>query len=210
MQYLWPKLQWAFLSPPVAFIWGLLISSLTAFTVYWALPGVYWYGCLAAALQLAGVSISVRQLMQLRSQLGAKPISSIYREHLESFPQKRTHDGSGDLVGGKSGVAMTGGVYGSNSAHSTEAQLVQLWAAVRGLEGQLRDTESKLESYKKRTDESITVLSRRVDESMVSLFRRIQGALTSSPFLAFFGAWVFVCGSWMQLMLAVYHPTPSL
>lgn len=211
MHYFWPRVRWTFLSPPHAFIWGVLATLIAAFATYWALPGVRWYGSLAAALQLAGVFITVVQTLQLRNQLGAKPLVTIYSEHWNSFPRSRAHDSSGNLTSvGASLDGMSGYGHGTTGASSTEEQLAKLWSAVRALEGQLRETNATIEAYKKNTDASIEALGRRVDEQVNALFRKIQEALTASPFLALFGVWLFVCGSSMQLVLAVFHASPEL
>lgn len=209
MRYFWPRVRWTLISPPHAFIWGVLATLLAACAAYWALPGVRWYVSLAAALQLAGVFITVVQFLQLRNQLGAKPLGAIYNQHWTSFPKRRAHDASGNLAGGEATLdGMTAYGYGTTGSSSTEEQLAQLWAAVRGLEGQLRETKATLEAQKKNTDASMVALGRRVDEHMDSIFSRIQEALTASPFLALFGVWLFICGSWMQLVLALFHATP--
>lgn len=211
MRYFWPRVRWTFISPPHAFLWGVLATLLAACAAYWALPGVRWYGSLAAALQLAGVFITVVQILQLRNQLGAKPLEAIYRQHWNSFPKKRTHDATGNLAGGEATLdGLTAYGYGTTGPSSTEEQLAQLWGAVRSLEGQLRETKTMLETQKKNTDASIEALGRRVDEQMDSLFSRIQEALTASPFLALFGVWLFICGSWMQLVLTVFHASPGV
>lgn len=211
MRYFWPRVLWTFISPPHAFIWGVLATLIAACAAYWALPGVRWYGSLAAALQLAGVFITIVQILQLRNQLGAKSLGDIYSEHWNSFPKRRVHDASGNLAGG--GASLDGLVaygHGTTGTSSTEEQLAQLWAAVRALDGQLRDTKATIEAYKTSTDASLEALRRRVDQQVSSLFDRIQQALTASPFLALFGVWLFVCGSWMQLVLAVFHASPGV
>jgi hypothetical protein len=211
MRYFWPRVRWTFISPPHAFIWGVLATLMTACAAYWALPGVRWYGSLAAALQLAGVFFTVVQILQLRNQLGAKPLRAIYSEHWKSFPKRRVHDASGILIGGEATLeGMTAYGYGTTGTPSTEEHLAQLWTSVRALEGQLRETKTTMEAHKKNTDASQEALGRRVDEQMGTLFSRIQEALTASPFLALFGVWLFVCGSWMQLVLAVFHASPVL
>lgn len=211
MHYFWPRVSWTFISPPHAFIWGVLATLMAACATYWALPGVRWYGSLAAALQLAGVFITVVQFLQLRNQLGAKPLGTIYSEHWRSYPRRRVHEASGHLAGGGSSLdGMSAYGYGTTGASSTEEQLAQLWATVRALEGQLRETNATVEAHKKNTDASIEALGQQVDEQMSSLFSRIQEALTASPFLALFGVWLFVCGSWMQLVLAVFHSPACL
>lgn len=198
-----------FLSPPHAFIWGVLATLLAACMSYWALPGVRWYASLAAALQLAGIFITIVQLLQLRNQLGAQPLRVIYGQHWKSFPRRRAHEASGNLAAGEATLdGVTAYAYGTTGSTSTEEQLAQLWAAVRALDGQLREVKATLEVQSKNTDASIKALGRRFDEQVDSLFRRIQEALTASPFLALFGAWMFVCGSWMQLVLAAFH-TPT-
>lgn len=211
MRYFWPRVRWLLVAPPHLFIWGVITTSVAACIAYWAVPGVRLYGSLAASLQLSGVFITVVQLLQLRSQLGAKPLGAIYREHWRSFPRKRVHDAHGNLAsGGATLDGMTAYGYGTTSASSTEEQLTKLWAAVRELEGQLRETKAELAAQKRNTDASIEALGRRFDEQMGSLFGRVQEALTASPFLALFGVWLFVCGSWMQLVLSAFHASSGV
>lgn len=174
--------------------------------VYWSLPGLRWYSTLAAVFQLEGVFITVWQIMEQRKQLSASTLGALFVGWWQSFPRKRVHAVSGTLGGGYSVLgAATGVGRGRVSGGAVDDQVERLWAAVVSMETTLAAVGSDLRAHKAEMTRALESVRTATKEQVDALSVKFADVVTSSPFVVVFGIWRVVCGTWMQLVLALWH-----
>lgn len=190
--------------PPRLFLLGALVAPMVAFSVYWGFRGTRWYEVLSAVYQFAGIFLALWQALQLRTQLGQEPVRTLLLRGLRRRPAPVTVNAavSGVVVySAVGGVDVT--VIDDNA--SVEDQLKELRGELGRLKHQLASAETELKAHKNATTSALSELRSSSGQHAQQLQKEIAQAVTSSPLIAIFGVWLVIVGTWMQLMMAVWH-----
>jgi len=190
--------------PPRLFLVGALLAGLAAFTVYWGLHGTRWYQTLSAVYQLLGILIAFWQVLELRTQLGEDTVATLILRGLRPEVRETTVNVSAHAVvrwsvEGNLDVAVI------DDNVPIETQVKELRGELSQLKNQLSKAAAELKAHKEATSAAVSEAHSKAGQQVEQLRKRLAEAVTSSPFVSIFGVWLVIVGTWMQLMVALFH-----
>lgn len=207
MSLLSARAKWLFLQPPARLLWGCLGTTMAAFGVYVYL-GLQWFSGLAVVLQLAGIVLTLWQLLELRKQLEVGGLPTLYRAWWKKFPRHQRLEVSLHINDSLHLHDATSSSVRPGRGGTTEEQVARLWEFTMSLDKQASDLSEALARHQRESRQALDDIHTKVDGQIGSLKRQVTEAVASSPFAALFGLWLVALSTGMQLALVFTGSPP--
>ena len=207
MSLLSARAKWLFLPPPVRLVWGCLGTTLAALCVY-VYMGLQWFSGLAVVLQLAGIVLTLWQLLELRKQLEVGGLPTLYRAWWKRFPRHQRLEVSLHVNESLHMHDSTSASVRPGRGGTTEEQVARLWEFVESLDKQASAQSEALARHQRESRQALDEIHIKMDGQIGSLKRQVTEAVASSPFAALFGLWLVALSTGMQLAL-VFIASPQ-
>lgn len=206
MSLLSARTKWLFLLPPAVLLWGCALTVLTAFGVYTYL-NMRWFSGMALVLQLAGIVLTLWQLLELRKQLEVGGLVNLYRAWWTSFPRHQRIETTLHVNDALHFQDVSSASVRPGSGGTTEEQVARLWDFVQSLDQQVSSISNALDRHQREFQQKFDDVHAKVDRQIGSLKRQFKEAVAPSPFTALFGLWLVALSTAMQLILTFTAPT---
>lgn len=194
-----PYLRWLFTRNEAIFVWCVVGAFALIGAVY--VLQRCWLPELAIAYQMAGTAIAFFQVLSLREALSVKTVRRLLVDWFKSYP--RAHDATGNLVAAESRLDGFGTVVREfNKSFPLEEQVSRIWQLIEEHERWLSRLHDDAEANRRQAELALKEVRENLQRKLDELQHQFSEAVTSSPFMAFYGVVLLVVGLGLQLWLS--------